>query len=128
MQTYVKEMLEMYNSNPCLYRIDNDWAGFEWMNADDSDHSVYSFVRRDDTGKSRLLFVFNMTPIRWDNYWIPVPVKKKYKLVLNSDEKRFGGNGNKLPSELTAQAGECVRQKQYLIADLPPYTALIYKF
>ncbi|MCR5511324.1 MAG: 1,4-alpha-glucan branching protein GlgB [Lachnospiraceae bacterium] len=128
MQTYVKELLEMYNSNPCLYRIDNDWAGFEWMNADDSDRSVYSFVRRDDTGKSRLLFVFNMTPIRWDNYWIPVPVKKKYKLILNSDDKRFGGNGNKLPSELTAQAGDCVRQKQYLIADLPPYTALVYKF
>ncbi|MBO4899071.1 MAG: 1,4-alpha-glucan branching protein GlgB [Lachnospiraceae bacterium] len=128
MQTYVKELLELYNDNPCLYRIDNDWAGFEWMNADDSDRSVYSFVRRDDTGKSRLLFVFNMTPIRWDNYWIPVPVKKKYKLVLNSDEKRFGGNGNKLPAELSAQAGDCVRQKQYLIADLPPYTALIYRF
>ena len=128
MQTYVKELLEMYNSNPCLYRIDNDWAGFEWMNADDSDRSVYSFVRRDETGKSRLLFVLNMTPIRWDNYWIPVPVKKKYKLILNSDDKRFGGNGNKLPSELTAQAGDCVRQKQYLIADLPPYTALVYKF
>ena len=128
MQTYVKELLELYNTNPCLFRIDNDWAGFEWMNADDSDRSVYSFVRRDDTGKSRLLFVFNMTPIRWDNYWIPVPVKKKYKLVLNSDEKRFGGNGNKLPAELSAQAGDCVRQKQYLIADLPPYTALIYRF
>ncbi|MBR6390209.1 MAG: 1,4-alpha-glucan branching protein GlgB [Lachnospiraceae bacterium] len=128
MQTYVKELLELYNDNPCLYRIDNDWAGFEWMNADDNERSVYSFVRKDDTGKSRLLFVLNMTPMRWENYWVPVPVKKKYKLVLNSDDKRFGGNGNEVPAEISARAGDCVQQKQYLVMDLPPYTALVFKF
>ena len=128
MQTYVKELLGMYQSYPCLYRIDNDWAGFEWMNADDNEHSTYSFVRRDETGKNNLLFVINMTPIKWDNYWVPVPNKKKYKLVLNSDETRFGGNGNEIPAEVSAQVGECAMQKYHISVDLPPFTALVYKF
>jgi len=128
MQTYVKDLLEIYNKYPCLHRIDNDWAGFEWMNADDNDRSVYSFIRKDETGKNRLLFVLNMTPMTWVNYWVPVPAKKKYKLILNSDEKRYGGNGNEYPKELSAQAGECGQQNQYLMMDLHPYSAVVYKF
>ena len=128
MQTFVKDLLEIYTTNPCLYRIDNDWAGFEWMNADDSDRSVYSFVRRDDTGKSNVLIVLNMTPMKWENYWVPVPAKKKFKLLINSDDKRYGGNGNELPAEISAQVGECVFQKYHIELDLPPYTAVIYKF
>ncbi len=128
MQTYVKDLLEVYNKYPCLYRIDNDWAGFEWMNADDADRSVYSFVRRDETGKNNLLFVLNMTPMRWENYWVPVPSRKKFKLVLNSDDKRYGGNGNAVPEDVPAQVGECVFQKYHLVIDLAPYTALIFKF
>ena len=128
MQSYVKELLGIYKKYPCMYRIDNDWAGFEWMNADDKDHSVYSFVRRDETGKNNLLFILNMTPIKWENYWVPVPNKKKYKLVLNSDESRFGGNGNEIPAELSAQVGECMAQKYHAVLDLPPFTALVYKF
>jgi len=128
MQTFVKELLDIYKKYPCLYKIDNDWAGFEWMNADDNEHSVYSFVRRDETRKNNLLFIINMTPIRWENYWVPVPNKKKYKLVLNSDETRFGGNGCEVPEELNAQAGECVFQKYHAVLDLPPFTAVVYKF
>ena len=128
MQTFVKDLLELYNKYPCLYRIDNDWAGFEWMNADDADRSVYSFVRRDETGKNNLLFVLNMTPMKWENYWVPVPAKKKFRLMLNSDEKRYGGNGNEIPAEVSAQVGECVFQKYHLVVDLPPYTALIFRF
>lgn len=128
MQLYVKELLGLYKDYPCLYRIDNDWAGFEWMNADDADRSMYTFVRRDETGKNNLLFILNMTPIAWENYWVGVPNKKKYKLVLNSDDKCFGGNGNELPKEISAQAGECVYQKYHLVMDIPPYTAAVYKF
>jgi len=128
MQEYVKELLRLYNEYPCLYRIDNDWAGFEWMNADDSDRSIYTFVRRDETGKNNLLFILNMTPIAWENYWVGVPNKKKYKLVLNSDERRFGGNDSELPLEISAQPGECIFQKYHLVMDIPPYTAAVYKF
>lgn len=125
---YMKELLKLYRKYPALYRIDNDWAGFEWLNADDSDHSVYSFFRKDETGKNNVLFVLNMTPMCWENYIVGVPKKGKYKLLLNSDEKRFGGNGHELPAELTAKAEPCNSKDYSISMDLPPYTAAIYLF
>ncbi len=125
---YVKELLKMYHKYPALHAIDNDWKGFEWLNADDADHSVYSFFRKDATGKNNIMFVINMTPMMWNNYQVGVPKKKKYKLLLNSDEKRFGGNGHEIPAEISAVKETC-NYKDYSISfDLPPYTAAIFIF
>jgi 1,4-alpha-glucan branching enzyme len=125
---YMKELLKIYRKYPALYEIDNSWNGFEWMNADDADRSTYSFVRKDSTGKNSLLFVINFTPVRWENYQIPVPKKKKYKLLLNSDEQRFGGFGNVIPEEVNAEDKPC-RYHDYSISfDMPPYTAAVFLF
>ena len=128
MQTFVKELLALYSRYPAMYQLDNSWAGFEWMNADDADRSTYAFVRKSSTGRNSLLFVLNMTPMKWENYRVGVPSKKKYKLILNSDEERFGGWGNTLPAQIEAEAIPC-HFKDYSIAfDLPPYTAAVFLF
>jgi 1,4-alpha-glucan branching enzyme len=57
-----------------------------------------------------------------------VPDKKKYKLLLNSDDKRFGGNGHEIPAEISAQKGECNFKEYHITLDLPPYTATIFVF
>ena len=90
LQDYVKELLHIYRKYPCLWENDADWSGFEWMNADDCDRSTYSFIRKCDSDKKRLLFIINMTPMKWENYRVGVPAKKKYKLLLNSTEEIFG--------------------------------------
>ncbi len=128
MHEYVKELLNMYRKYPALYSIDNDWSGFEWLNADDADRSVYSFFRKDETGKNNIMFVINMTPMMWENYMIGVPKKKKYKLLLNSDDKRFGGNGHEIPAEINAVKGDCNFKKYNISFDLPPYTAAVFVF
>lgn len=128
MHEYVKELLHLYRKYPAMYSIDNDWAGFEWLNADDSDHSVYSFYRKDATGRNNIMFVINMTPMLWENYMVGVPKKKKYRLLLNSDEKRFGGSGHEIPAEIAAVKGECCFKDYYISLDLPPYTAAIFIF
>lgn len=128
MQEYVKELLALYRKYPAMYTIDNDWAGFEWLNADDADRSTYSFYRKDKTGKNNIMFVLNMTPMKWENYKIGVPKKKKYKLLLNSDDKRFGGNGNVIPDELNAVKEPCNFKDYSISFDLPPYTAAIFIF
>lgn len=126
--TYVKELLKLYRKYPALYEIDNNWDGFEWMNADDAEHSTYSFVRKCSSGKNNLLFVLNMTPMKWENYTVPVPKKKKYKLLLNSDEERFGGWGNEIPAEIMAEK-KPYHYKDYSISfDLPPYGAAVFLF
>ena len=128
MQNYVRELLHLYRKFPCLWEIDNDWEGFEWMNADDADRSTYSFVRRSKKDKKRLLFVVNMTPMRWEKYRVPVPVKKKYKLLLNSDDEQFGGNGNEIPKEIQAEAVPCHFKDYSICFDLPPYGAAVFQF
>ena len=128
LQSYVKELLKLYRKYPAFYEIDDSWDGFEWMNADDADNSVYSFVRRSHTGTNSLLFVLNMTPVKREGYRVPVPAKKKYKLLLNSDEEQFGGWGNEIPKEIMAEKEPC-HYKDYSISfDLPPYGAAVFVF
>ncbi len=125
---YVKELLHIYRRYSCMWEIDNDWAGFEWMNADDSDRSTYSFVRKATGSKKSLLFVINMTPMCWEKYRVGVPAKRKYKLLLNSVEERFGGSGAKIPEEITAEKIPCNFRNYSISFDLPPYGAAIFAF
>jgi 1,4-alpha-glucan branching enzyme len=128
MKDYMCELLKLYRKYPALYKIDNSWNGFEWLNADDKDRSVYSFFRKDGTGRNRIMFVLNMTPVKREAYWVGVPAKKKYRLLLNSDEKRFGGNGGEIPSSLQAVDGACNYQPYHIEFDLPAYTAAVFIF
>ncbi len=128
MQDYVAELLKLYRKYPCMYQNDNSWAGFEWISADDAERSIYGFVRKSANGKNSLLFVLNLTPVARPDFRIGVPKKKKYKLLLNSDEKRFGGDGNVIPAELAAQKGECDYKDYYISFDLPALTAAVFVF
>ena len=127
MQEYVKELLNLYRKNPAMYEVDRDWSGFEWINCDDCDRSIYSFVRKSKDGKKKLLFVLNMTPIKRENFEVGVPGKKKCKLVLNSDEVRFGGNGNEIPATITPTAEECDNLPYRIKFDLAPFSAAVFE-
>lgn len=128
MQEYVKELLHIYRKYPCMWENDADWSGFEWMNADDCDRSTYSFIRKCASDKRRLLFIINMTPMKWEKYRVGVPAKKKYKLLLNSMDERFGGSGEAVPAEITAKKEACCFKDYSIVLDLPPYSALVYAF
>ena len=70
-QDWVKALLHLYTSNPCMYEQDTTWAGFEWINADDRDRSIFSFVRKSKDGKNNLLFVINFTPVSYTHLTLP---------------------------------------------------------
>ena len=127
MQEYVKELLNLYRKNPAMYEVDRDWSGFEWINCDDCDRSIYSFMRKSKDGKKKLLFVLNMTPIKRENFEVGVPGKKKCKLVLNSDEVRFGGNGNEILATITPTAEECDNLPYRIKFDLAPFSAAVFE-
>ncbi|MBF1000114.1 MAG: 1,4-alpha-glucan branching protein GlgB, partial [Lachnospiraceae bacterium] len=91
LKDYVKELLELYRNYPVMYKIDSDWSGFEWINADDAQRSIYSFFRKDETGKNRILFILNMTPIEYKDFRVGVPESGTYKLLLDSASTKFGG-------------------------------------
>ncbi|MGL5260007.1 MAG: 1,4-alpha-glucan branching protein GlgB [Lachnospiraceae bacterium] len=126
MHSYVKELLSIYRTYPALYENDNNWYGFEWINCCDGERSTYSFLRKSETGKNNLLFVFNFTPIYRKEYMVGVPTHKKAKLLLNSDEKKYGGEGFLIKKEMTPKKKK-VDGKDYSITfDLPPFSAIIF--
>ncbi len=129
MKEYVQKLLEIYRTHKCLYEIDNDWSGFEWINADDADRSIYSFFRKSETQKKALLFVLNMTPMKREGYRVGVPVLKNYKLLVNSTDTVYGGDGaTAIPEVLKAKKGECDHRDQYIEFDLPAYGAAVFEF
>ncbi len=128
LQNYVARLLEIYREYPCLYTDDNSWKGFEWLNADDKDRSTYAFFRRTSADKRCLIFICNMTPMKWEGYKVGVPKRTKYKLILNSDAEEFGGNGSKVPAELSTKKENCDYRDYCITFDLPAYTALVFEF
>jgi len=127
MQEYVKELLNLYRKNPAMYEVDRDWSGFQWVNCDDNERSIYSFMRKSKDGKKKLLFVLNMTPIKRENFDVGVPGRKKAKLILNSDDVRFGGNGNEIPAMITPKKQECDNLPYRITFDLPPFSAAVFE-
>lgn len=128
LQNFVRELLKLYRKYPALYEQDDSWAGFEWMNADDADNSVYSYVRKSINGKNNILVVVNMTPMKREHYRVAVPKKKKYKLILNSDDEKFGGWGNEIAAEYTAEAVPFHYHDYSFEMDIPPYGAALFVF
>ena len=128
MQNYVKALLHLYKKTPALYDADQDPCGFEWINADDADRSIFSFVRHSKDGKSNLLFVINFTPVARPDYRVGVPKRKQYRLVLDGDAAEFGGNTTERPVVYKAVKSECDGREYSFAYDLPAYGIAIFKF
>jgi 1,4-alpha-glucan branching enzyme len=91
-QDFVRDLNWLYRSTPALYEIDFNAKGFEWINADDRDNSILSWIRRDRSG-GFVVVVANFTPVARENYSIGVPQSGTYTERLNSDDKKYGGSG-----------------------------------
>ena len=92
LQDYVRDLQMMYKKYPALYADANGYDGFQWINADDADRSIYSFIRWSPTKRNNLLFVCNFTPVERKDYWVGVPQKKQCKLIMSSADKDYGGH------------------------------------
>ena len=128
MKEYVKELLHLYQGSPALYETDDNWEGFEWVNADDSERSIFSFIRHSKDGKNNLLFVVNFTPVERPEYRVGVPQSGSYKLVLNSDEARFGGSGEKRASSYRSKKGVCDNKPYSIGYSLPAYGVAVFQY
>ena len=127
-QDWVKALLHLYTSNPCMYDQDTSWAGFEWINADDRDRSIFSFVRKSKNGKNNLLFVINFTPVAREDYRVGVPKNKTYKLVLNSEDPKFNGTDKDRKESYRAVKKECDGRQYSIAYPLPAYGVAVFKF
>ena len=128
LQAFVKEVLHLYKNNKCLYEYDCYPEGFEWINADDGDRSIFSFVRHSESGKSNMLFIINFTPVERPDYRVGTTCRRKHTLVLSSDDKKFGGTGKRRPKEYKPAKKECDGRKYSFRYKLPAYGVAVFKF
>ena len=119
---YVKELNKYYKSTPALWENDSDWDGFRWHVVDDNNNNVFAFSRRDRSGKE-VLVVSNFSNQILKNYEIGVDTWGSYKIVLNTDAKKYDGlaitNRN-----LKTNNKEKNEFKYTLGVNIPPYATM----
>ena len=123
---FLKDLNKLYKTYPEMYELDFNENGFQWIDCNDSENSVISFIRKDSKG-NYLIFIFNFTPVIRENYKIGVPEKCLYKEIFNSDSEYYNGTntgnlGEKLPIK------ESFHNFNYsLVVTLPPLGFIIFK-
>ncbi|GLG03538.1 1,4-alpha-glucan branching protein GlgB [Sellimonas catena] len=128
LQAFTRDLLKLYKKNKAMYEQDTVGYGFEWVNANDGYRSIFSFIRHSRNNKKNLLFVCNFTPMEWADYRVGVPRRKQYKLILNSDEKQYGGKGEDRPLVYKAVKQECDGRPYSFAYKLPPYGVAVFEF
>ena len=117
------ELNSLYLKTPALWELDDGWAGFSWIDADNRDESVISYRRFDASGKE-VTVILNFTPVERKNFRVGVASAGKYGVLLSSDSLRYGGSGienGELDSEEIPSNG----MENSIAVDLPPMGALI---
>ncbi len=126
LQNYYRDLLHIYKKYPAMYSLDYDWAGFQWINANDGDRSIFSFVRRGASGKQNLLFICNFTPMARPDYRVGVPKRGTFTLILDQSHGAYGPKDEKITYR--SRKGECDGQPYSFAYPLAPYGTAIFRF
>ena len=126
-QTWMRDLNTFYKTHPALYEHDFDQSGFQWIEANDSDQSVFTYMRFADDPADMLVIACNFTPIPRPDYQIGVPVAGHYQEVLNSDSELYGGGNMGNLGGVDTQANERHGWPQSLSITLPPLAIVIFK-
>ncbi|MEO5367041.1 MAG: 1,4-alpha-glucan branching protein GlgB [Magnetococcus sp. WYHC-3] len=121
----VRQLNHLHRSLSALHQRDTDSGGFQWIDCNDVDQSIVSFIRRGDDPKDMLLAVFNFTPVPRHNYRVGAPAAGRYIELLNTDASRFAGSGLDNGGHADTHDIPCHGQTQCLELTLPPLGAIL---
>lgn len=128
MKDFTKDLLHLYRKHPALYELDTDPAGFEWVSKDDFDRSIISFARKSKDGKKNILIVCNFTPVARDDYRQGVLKRRTHKLILSSDDPRYGGPGTERPTLYKPEKISQDGHNYSFTYELPGYGVAIFEY
>ena len=126
LQNYVKGLLTLYHKYPALYRLDEEYDGFQWINANDGDRSIFSFIRRDETQKKNLLILCPFPPVARAAYRVGLPKRGTAPLLLDQ-EHGYYKRGDKI-SHYRSIKSECDGQPYSFAYPLPAYGTAVFRF
>jgi len=124
---WVRDLNTTYRGEPGLHAHDCDPAGFEWIDANDSEASVLSFLRKGRAPADDVIVVFNFTPIPRHNYQLGAPRGGRWDEILNSDAPLYGGSGQGNFGCVTAAPVPCHGRPYLLTVTVPPLGMVAFK-
>jgi 1,4-alpha-glucan branching enzyme len=127
MQKLIQDLCHLYRTTPALYRYDFDWRGFEWIDCNDSEQSVLSFLRKGDDGEL-IIVLLNLTPVPREGYRIGLPLEGSYREIMNSDSVYYGGSNLGNGAEPIASEAIPWMDKPFSMSvTLPPLSAIVFE-
>lgn len=127
MQGYVKELNELYKTEPALYELDSSPEGFSWINCNSANTSLLSYIRKGKKESDTLLIICNFTPMEHKVYKLATPSGGRWQEIFSSDNSRYGGEGRNNKTVKQAKKAECDGQEHYISVTVPPLSISVFK-
>ncbi len=126
-QKLISDLNQLYKKHPALYEKQFDAEGFQWIDYNDSENSVLSYLRKGHNEKNDLIIVCNLTPVVRDNYRIGTPKKGKLNQIFNSDYKKYGGSGVSNKKEIEIEKKDWQFREYSAEISLPPMAVVVFQ-
>ena len=127
LQNLVRDLNRIYRSEPAMYELNCVPEGFEWIDANDSQQSTMSFMRKGKNPEDTIVCVFNFTPVVRGNYRVGVPYGGFWKEILNTDSTEYAGSGVGNLGGVEASDVQMHGREHSLLITLPPLAAVFFK-
>ena len=124
MQAYSKALNKFYVDTRAFWQVDFDWNGFQWIDPNDNNNSIVSFIRKAEDRNDFVIVISNFTPEVHTGYRIGVPAKGSYIEVFNSDGEDFGGSGVCNAGEILSQDKPWHNREQSIELTVPPLATI----
>lgn len=124
---FFKDLNNFYKNNSELWELDYDGDGFQWIDADNNEQSIYIFIRKSKNIEKYKIFVCNFTPMVYYDFNIGVPEKGVYREIFNTDKKEYGGSGQVIKGNLFSKEGWCHNQPYTLTIKVPPMAVSVFE-
>ncbi|HJB55720.1 MAG TPA: alpha amylase C-terminal domain-containing protein, partial [Candidatus Olsenella avistercoris] len=126
-QQFVRDLNRFYNEHPALWQRAFESEGFEWIDADNADQSVVTFIRRGEDPKDDLVILINFDVNAREDFRMGVPEWGVYEELFNSDDERFGGSGVVNTGKLKCQDKPWNGREQSIVVRVPPLAGMVLK-
>jgi 1,4-alpha-glucan branching enzyme len=127
LQRFVADLNRLYAASPALWQADFDHSGFFWINCNDLDNSVLSFIRQTADGTRQMAVILNLTPVPREKYRVGLPRSGRWTEVLNSDAALYGGGNLGNLGGVTAEALPLHNQPHSAEFLLPPLSVIAFQ-
>ncbi|QTC39955.1 1,4-alpha-glucan branching enzyme [Bacillus sp. V3] len=125
--SYFKDLVHLYKGAEALYELDHQSGGFEWIDVNNSEQQIFSFIRRGKKENDHLVVICNFSPIVYHGYKVGVPHADSYREIWNSDAGKYGGSDQVNPAPLSVHHETYHGKAGSVVMTIPPYGAVYLK-